>query len=78
MPKESEYWCTNMTGAAKVLNRSRQAVNRYIKNGDISGFKYGSNTLIPMKDIAKALGTTQSRAVNLAKTWDLPLWRCKK
>ena len=78
MPKENEFWCTNVTGASQILNRSRQSVNRYIKNGDISGFRYGSNTLIPMKDIAKTLRTTQSRAVNLAKTWDLPLWRCKK
>lgn len=79
MPKKkSEYWCTNMNGASQILNRSTQSVRNYIKDGKLSGFKYGGNTLIPVKDIAKFLGTTQSKAVNLAKSWELPLWRCNK
>lgn len=78
MPKKREFWCTNMTGASKILNVNRQSVNRYMKKGELSGFRYSGNTLIPMRDVAKFLGTTQSRAVNLAKAWGLPLWRCEK
>jgi len=78
MPKEKEIWCTNVNGASRILNRHRRTVTSYVKDGDLGGFKFGQNTLIPIKDIARMMETTQSRAVNLAKTWDLPLWRCKR
>jgi len=78
MPKKREFWCTNVKGATQILNRSRQSVHNYVKNGELSAFRYGGNTLIPMRDVAKFLGTTQTRTVNLAKAWGLPLWRCQK
>jgi len=78
MPRAKEIWCTNVTGASNILNRHRRTVTKYISDGELSGFKYGQNTLIPMADLARFMGTSENRVVNLAKTWDLPLWRCKR
>ena len=78
LPKKREIWCTNVKGASQILNRTRQTVTKHIREGDLGGFSYGNHTLIPMKDVAKALKTTQSQAVNVAKTLKLPLWRCEK
>ena len=80
MPKEkaNEVLCTNIEGASRILNRTRQTVSTYIKNGYIDGVATGRNTLIPIADIANELGTTKGKVERVARTLDLPLWRVKK
>jgi len=80
MPKRkaNEVLCTNVEGASRILNRTRQTVSTYIKNGYIEGITHGRNTLIPIADIANELGTTHGQAERVARTLGLPLWRCKK
>lgn len=78
MQRKKEVWCTNVEGASLILNRTRATVHNYLRKELISGFRYGNSRLIPMGEIARLLNVTESRAVNIAKQWDLPLWRCKR
>ncbi len=76
--KTNEMLCTNVNGASRILNRTRQTVTTHIKKGNLDGFSYGRQTLVPMKDIARELGVTPSQVARAAKALGLPLWRCDK
>lgn len=79
MPRKKEDWFTNINGASQILNRNPRTVGKYVKDGLIDGdFTFGNNTLIPMADIAKIMGTSESTVVNVAKAKEVPLWKCRK
>jgi hypothetical protein len=69
--------CINTSGAAELLDVSRVTIWRYCVSRRLHSFSYGVHHLIPLRDIAKEVNTTQKELLKEADRLDIPVWRCK-
>lgn len=70
--------CVNTKGAAKLLGVTTVTIWRWCVSRRLHGFPYGIHTLVPLRDIAKELETTQKEVTREADSRNIPLWRCKR
>ena len=69
--------CVNSKGAAELLDIHPVTVWRWVISRRLYGFPYGLHTLIPLRDVAKELGTTQKELLKKADRFNIPVWRCR-
>lgn len=70
--------CVNSKGAARLMDVSTVTVWRWCISRQLHSVPYGIHTLIPLRDVAKKLKTTQKALIEEADYLDIPIWRCKK
>jgi len=69
--------CVDSKGASVLLGIHPVTVWRWIVSRRLHGFPYGLHTLIPLRDVAKELETTQKELLKKADSYGIPVWRCK-
>ena len=69
--------CVNSKGAAQLLGVTTMTVWRWCMSRRLHSFPYAIFTMIPLRDIAKELGTTQRELLKEADAYNIPVWRCK-
>lgn len=67
--------CMSADSVARLINRSRTTVWRYVQAGQLKGFNVAGNIVIPLADVASLMGLTQSQIHDIALTHKFPLWQ---
>lgn len=67
--------CTNVAGAARLMNRHRVSISGYVRDGRLKTFSVSGNSAVPLEDIAKLLDTTEVALYNIAIAYKLSLWQ---
>lgn len=66
-------FCITAVSLARLINRSRIAIWRYIRSGRLTGFRVGASVVIPLADIGHFMGLTETQVYNVAVTHRFPI-----
>ena len=71
------YYCTDVRGAAALIDVAPTTIYNWIRIGKIQFIKYGRRYLIPLKEIAAELRVTQDYLIGISEKRRIPLWLCR-
>ena len=65
--------CISAASVARLINRSRLTIWRYIRSCRLAGFRVESSTMISLADIGCLMRLTETQVYNVGLTHRLPI-----